>query len=311
MKKKLLSVAACLVLSLPARAQRQDPVPPCTCESVEGVEAVREGMTAHGKRSLQEASAAYSEALKLAPSRDANAAERALALRVAPIVFATPREPFQLKDAAAILHPNGEWIAYHLFWEDDIDFPDDNDPCDHEVVWVRVDRARGTAIEVYTYFHGRILKAGGLGSARPQVVAQWGKHGTMPWEWRNLLIEADEGDVEWRYLGSEKANSTGKLTLEAYNRATYKKLSTYGRESQESLLARGWPYRFEGSWEDFTRFTRPVDLAVVLKKNGLLRVSHFNNAALNRQLIRYNFAAKTEWPDAMCDTGLRTAAVGK
>jgi len=308
MKRQFLAAALGWALWTPAAAQRQDPIPPCTCESVEGVEAAREGMKAHSRRSLQEASAAYSEALRLAPSRDANPAEQALALRLAPVVLASSREPFPLKDAAAILHPNGEWIAYHLFWEDDIDFPDDNDPCDHEVVWVRVDRARGAASEIYTYFHGRILKAPGTGGVRPRVVAQWGKHGTMPWDWRNLLIDADEGDVEWRYLGSEKANSAGKLTLEAYNLATYKKLSTYGRESQESLLARGWPFRFDGSWEDFIRFNRPWDLAPILKKNGLVRVSHFNNASLNRQLIRYNFAAKTEWPDAMCHTPVRAAA---
>ena len=63
--------------------------------------------------------------------------------------------PLQLaiRDLVAIHHPVQPWIAYHLFWGDDIDFPEDNDPADHEIVWVAYDPATGRgalAVELVT-----------------------------------------------------------------------------------------------------------------------------------------------------------------
>jgi hypothetical protein len=92
------------------------------------------GVDYHLQRRLDEAAREYSQVLALDPARAPGADERATILRFAPRVYTTPDEVFPLKDAAAILHPSERVIAYHLFWEDDIDFPDDNDPCDHEVV---------------------------------------------------------------------------------------------------------------------------------------------------------------------------------
>ena len=82
--------------------------------------------------------------------------QRSRVLRLAPRVFVNAREPFALKDVAAIVHPNERVIAYHLFWEDDIDFPDDNEPSNHEVVWVRYD-ADDRVAAVSTLFHGRVV----------------------------------------------------------------------------------------------------------------------------------------------------------
>ena len=59
----------------------------------------------------------------------------------APRLVLVRGEFFPLKDIAAILHPEKPIIAYHLFWEDDLGFPSDNDPCDHEVVWIEYDPA--------------------------------------------------------------------------------------------------------------------------------------------------------------------------
>ena len=33
----------------------------------------------------------------------------------------------------------------------------------------------------------------------------------------------------------------------------------------------------------------------------MMMVSYFNNAVINRHFLRYNFAAKTEWPPELCD----------
>jgi hypothetical protein len=243
--------------------------PPDCCESPKAATANAGAMAAHAKRRLEEASTAYGIALREAPPREPTVAERLLILRHAPALYTTPMEPFALKDAAAILHPNGRWIAYHLFWDDDIDFPDDNDPCDHEVVWVELSGDKTVAL--YSYFHGRILKSADVAAG---LAVQWGKHGSMPYHWR-----------EWK-------------DVESSNRASFEKLSKEGRP--DSPLARGWPSRFAGRWNDFTDFTRRVDLTAPLRRNGMMKVSCLNNAVINRHFLRYNFAAKTEWPAAMC-----------
>jgi hypothetical protein len=286
-------LGCCLALA-PEAALRQEAMPSCMCQSLEALEANREGMEAHAERKLKEASEGYDDALEREPPRKPHAIERNLMVRFAPQFFTHPRDPFPLKDAAAVMHPNGRWIAYHVFWEDDIDFPDDNDPCDHEVMWLELNETRTRAQRVFTYFHGRILEAPHDGQSPVRVVTQWGKHGTMPWDWKGLPIAPDEGDVEKERMPQDW------LTLEAYNRATWEKLSTYGRQKQESPLARGWPFRFEGTWADFIRFEKIVDVGPVLKKNGMMMVSCLNNAVLNRHFLRYNFAAKTEWPASMC-----------
>ncbi|MEZ5351199.1 MAG: hypothetical protein R2762_01055 [Bryobacteraceae bacterium] len=288
-----LLLGCCLALA-PEVALRQEAMPPCMCQSLEALEANREGMEAHAERRLKEASEAYGEALEKEPPRKPHAVERALMIRFAPQVLTHPRDPFPLKDAVAILHPNGHWIAYHMFWEDDIDFPDDNDPCDHEVMWVQLNEGRTRVERLFTYFHGRILEAPFDGAGPVRVVSQWGKHGTMPLDWKGLPIAPDDSDVERDRMPEDW------LTLEKYNRATWEKLNRYGRQSQESPLARGWPFRFEGTWQDFIRFEKVVELAPVLKKGDMMMVSSLNNAVLDRHFLRYNFAAKTEWPAALC-----------
>ena len=46
------------------------------------------------------------------------------------------------------MHPQRRLIAYHFFWEDDIDFPEDNDPCDHEADVGRILSRIGRAFKV-------------------------------------------------------------------------------------------------------------------------------------------------------------------
>jgi len=249
-------------------------LPECACAIPEAITAARQGFAFHQDRRLADASAAYSKALRAEPPRDPSPAEKELILRAAPLLGVTQSEPLPLKDVAAILHPNGSWISYHLFWEDDIDFPDDNDPCDHEIIWVELDKAKTQPRAVYSYFHGRILQSPLDSPERPRIAIQWGKHGSLVPTWR--------ADVE-----SEM-------------RETWQKLSTRGRDSQDSPLSRGWPLKFSGPWEEFIRFSKPVDTAVWLRKNAMIKVSCFNNAVINRHFLRYNFAAKTEWPSQLC-----------
>ncbi|MDX2150860.1 MAG: hypothetical protein SFV54_09005 [Bryobacteraceae bacterium] len=252
-----------LLLPLPLLAQ------PCACTSTEALQVNTRAMQAHSRRCLTDASAAYSKAISLAPPRNPSDSERALILKSAPRLLTVANEPFALKDAVAILHPAAPWIAYHLFWDDDIDFPDDNDPCDHEVLWVRVDGSLRTPLELYSYYHGRLLK-----SADPtRVFIQWGKHGTLPTDWKkNDAVAADM-------------------------KRTFERLSTRGRDFPNSPLAEGWPLRFTGGYDDFIKFEKELP-----SPRWRMTVSCLNNAVLNRHFLRYNFAAKTEWPPELCST---------
>lgn len=281
----------------------------CTGAPAEAAAANQVGWQAHRRRSLDEASAAYDRALALAPSRAATQAEGDLAYRFAPLLLTTRTEPFGLRDMVAVIHPTRPWIAYHLLWDDDIDYPDDNDPSDHEVVWVQLDPERGHILSYYTYFHGRELKAPSEAVAvaqqtgRPSVVVQWGKHGTMPFVWKDLKVIADKGDVEAAFypLGVP-------ISLEDYNLGIYRKLSTIGRRHQNSPLGQDWPVKFGGSWNDFIDFSTIVDSRKPLHGKPYLEISFFSNAVLNRHFLRYNFRPKIEWPEEMC---IKTGAPNK
>ena len=281
---RILFVVIFLFLSPIVSGQGNKPVAAPACSVPEStVEANNKGFAFHFKRRLEEASEAYDEVLRLAPPRAPDAGERAIIRKHAPRLFLVEGEPFPLKDIAAVLHPERPWIAYHLFWDDDIDFPDDNDPCDHEVVWVQLDTSKSKVVGYFSYFHGRIVTApkdaiadANSNGGRPAFWVQWGKHGSMPVGWQEL---------------------------ESANRADFQRLNSEGRYRQTSPLGKGWPLRFSGSWEDFTRFNQPLNTVPLLETKGLEIVSYFSNAVINRYFLRYNFAAKTEWPESICRQG--------
>jgi hypothetical protein len=263
-------------------------------------EAHARGVEFHNARRLDEASREYAHALSLDPPRPPAAGELAIIKRFAPRLYTTAAEFFPLRDFAAVLHPSERLIAYHLFWEDDIDFPEDNDPCDHELVWVQFSRDGLTLERFWTYFHGRILDGGepALRDARdhamrPRVNVQWGKHGSLPHGWESLPIVADEGDIERKYL-----SRGSPIALLDYNRATWQKLQTEGRRLKDHPLSGrlGWPDRFEGDWNQFVAFSRLVDPLPWLDRHRMISVSRWNSAVIDQQFLAYNFRAKTEWP---------------
>ncbi len=258
------------------------------------------GVEHHLRRCLDDASREYARALDLDPPRELKPDEWELVRRFAPRLYTTPTEFFPLKDFAAILHPTDRLIAYHLFWEDDIDFPEDNDPCDHEVVWIQYSSDRKSLEAVWTYFHGRLLKGGAaaLNDARahgfrPRINVQWGKHGSMPTGWEEMAITANVGDAERKYY---PLNQT--ITLRQYNEGTHRKLSEEGRRLMDHPLGLrlGWPRKFAGRWEDFVNFSRLVEPLRLLDKTRMARVSRWNSATINQHFLTYNFRPKTEWP---------------
>ena len=258
------------------------------------------GVAYHLRRCLDDASREYARTLELDPPRELTTEEGQLVRRFAPRVYVTPSEFFPLKDFAVILHPTARLIAYHFFWEDDIDFPEDNDPCDHEVMWVQYSTDRRTIERMWTYFHGRILEGGEaaladarLNDMRPRVNVQWGKHGSMPAGWEDLKIVADRGDAEHNYYPLNQP-----ITLKVYNHGTFRKLSEEGRRMMDHPLGirAGWPKKFQGSWDDFISFSRLIEPREWLDKKKMAKVSRWNSATLNQHFLPYNFRPKTEWP---------------
>jgi hypothetical protein len=305
MKHALLAMVASAVVATPIASTTAPD------SSRSAADRHQRGVELHLQRRLDEASREYARVLAQEPSRSPSASELATIRRLAPRLFSTPDEPFALNDAAAILHPSERLIAYHLFWDDDIDFPDDNDPCDHEVIWIRY-TTDGQALEqITTYFHDRLLDGGAAAiedarkhGERARVNVQWGKHGSMPIGWERLRVVADVGDIERDYT------KEGPMSLLDYNRAAWQKLSTEGRRMKEHAMARrlGWPDRFAGSFEQFVDFSRPVDLVALLDQRQLVAVSRWNSAVINQQFLAYNFRPKTEWPTAATATGIRATA---
>ena len=237
--------------------------------------------------------------MKLDPPAEATGEQTVLARRFLPRLFTTPSEPFRLLDFAVILHPSRRLVAYHLFWEDDIDFPEDNDPCDHEVLWVEYAEDQKTLTGISTYFHGRILRGSAEAiqdakghAVRPRINVQWGKHGSLQPGWEKLPIVAAEDDSEKKFypLGRQ-------ITLLDYNRGTYEKLSKVGRRLPEHPLGKVWPKKFVGSWQDFTDFSVLIDPAELLSSKPMIRVSRWDSATINQYFLRYNFRPKTEWPE--------------
>jgi hypothetical protein len=89
------------------------------------------------------------------------------------------------------------------------------------------------------------------------------------------------------------------ITLETYNRGTWRKLTVDGRRARTNPIASraGWPERFDGDWQAFATFPTPLQPWRTLRARRMGLVSRWNSACLNRWLIRYNFGPKLEWPD--------------
>ena len=249
----------------------------------------RLGYAYHLMRRLTEASNEYRMVLKLDPPRLALEGDLELANKYAPRLFVNTEEFFDLKDLAAVIHPKRPIIAYNLFWEDDIDHPGDNDPSDHEVVWIEFSQNNGKVTGVYTYFHRAILsteeavKDANLHHQRARIGVQWGGHGSLPLGWERLKPEAVYEKIGQR--------------LKVRNMPErYQKLSKSIRNPGHPL-ARNWPKRFEGTYKDFIDFSQYIDSRRLLKKKKMVIISRWPNAVINQYFLAYNYFPKRQWPN--------------
>jgi len=242
----------------------------------------------HLMRRLMEASSEYEITLKLDPPRLATETDLKLAAKYAPRLFTSPKEFFKLKDLVAVINPKQPIIAYNLFWEDDIDYPGDNDPSDHEVVWIEFNKSKGEVTGVYTFFHQAILfteeavKNANLHHQRARINVQWGEHGSLPLRWEKLHPEAI----------FEKIGKRIKI----------KDMPQRYRELNKSIknplhpLAKDWPKKFVGNYKDFINFSKNIELRRLLKNKKMVIISKWPNAVINCCFLSYNYFPKKQWP---------------
>ena len=248
----------------------------------------RLGYAYHLMRRLMEASNEYEKVLKLDPPRLASEADLKLATKYAPRLFVNPKEYFKIKDLVAVIHPIKPIIAYNLFWEDDIDYPGNNDPSDHELLWIEFNQGKGKVVGVYTYFHKAILfteesvKDSNLHRQRAKVFGEWGEHGTLPLKWEKLHPEAI----------FKKINKRIKIKGMTQR---YQELSK-SIKNPNHPLAKDWPKKFTGSYKDFINFSKYIELDRLLKKKKMVIISKWPNAVINQYFLAYNYFPKKQWP---------------
>jgi hypothetical protein len=239
----------------------------------------------HRQRRLDEASSLYETTLELEPPGPPTDDQVALVRRLLPRVFVTAEEPFKLRDLVAIVHPDRKHrlIGFHLMWEDDIDFLTDNDPADHEVVWVKY--AKDRKVEAaWSYWHGEILSTSQAApdanahAGRVKINVQWGKHGSLLEGWEEK-IGVDVPVPEF----------PGFVTLE------FERLHE-GRRDAHGHYADRWPKRFEGDRDDFVRFSTEIDMVRKFDENPMIAVNRYANAVIAQHFLPYNIRPKDDWP---------------
>lgn len=245
-----------------------------------------QAMELHKKRHLDEASSLYRTVLKLEKPHDPSKKEMRLAQQFLPRIFTTRQEPFGLRDLAVVLHPDKSkrLIGYHLIWEDDIDYLDDNDPADHEIVWVKYGEDDQVE-EAWSYAHGSVLStstavAGANASnGRVKVCVQWGKHASLLEGWEEKIG-----------VDQPLAGEPGFETLQ------FGRLSK-GRNQTVGHYGDRWPKRFEGDLSDFVDFASEIDMEKIFARHRMVAVSEYPNAVISEWFLPYNIYPKPAWPD--------------
>lgn len=233
---------------------------------------------------LRRAGELYRQVLEMEPLLDLKEKEKRLIQKFCPLLLTTSKECFPLRDVVAIHHPASPLIGYHLFWEDDYDFPDDYEPSDHEEIWIQYDPEREVVVKVMCWFHSRVIesdfavKEAHNNRQRAIIRVEWGKHGSLLCGWENMHDPL-----------------TG-ISFPQWLRKNYERVKSGGRVPAHPLK-RFWPVGFDGTFEEYTDFSVPVDPRKWLQEKPLMFKTQWVNAALFTQALHYNFHPKMEWPD--------------
>lgn len=237
----------------------------------------------HLNGELRTAGKYYQNVLEIDPPQPLSDLEISSILRHAPVLHTNKQECFKLLDVVAIHHPDKPIIAYHLFWEDDYDFPDDYEPCDHEIVWVEYDAVSRTVQNIWCFFHSYILsteqavRVANENNGRASVYIEWGKHGSLLDGWEQAQDELR------RYFARD-------LMIK-----DHQEVSRGGRVPSHPLK-RWWPEKFVGDYADYLDFSEIVDTRDYLTSKPMMAKSKYANAVLQQNFLLYNFHPKYDWP---------------
>lgn len=233
---------------------------------------------------LRKAGDLYRKVLEMEPLIPLTEKDERFIHKFCPILMINPKECFPLKDIVVVHHPSKPVIGYHLFWEDDYDFPDDYEPCDHEEVWVEYDPETESVTNVMCWFHSRVLesedavKEAHNNNQRAIIQIEWGKHGSLLCGWQQM-----------------NEPLTG-IPIQEWLQDTYEHVKNGGRVPLHPLK-RFWTKGFEGSFEEYIDFSVPIDPLAWLHKKPLMFKTEWVNAVIFTQSLLYNFHPKMEWPE--------------
>jgi len=238
----------------------------------------------HLDGNIRRAGEQYRRVLEMDPLIPPSEKEKQMMRKFCPILLLTREECFPLKDVVVVHHPTKSMIGYHLFWEDDYDFPDDYEPCDHEEIWIEYNPETETVTNVMCWFHSRVLssksaaKEAWNNNQRAIIRVEWGKHGSLLCGWENI-----------------KEQLTGVMLVD-WLKETYEHVKKGGRVPFHPLK-KYWPKGFEGTFDEYIDFSVRVDPLNWLDKKPLMYKTRWVNAAIFTQCLLYNFHPKMEWPD--------------
>jgi hypothetical protein len=233
---------------------------------------------------LRKAGELYQKVLEMDPLTPLTEKEQRLIRKFCPVLMVNKKECLPLKDIVVVHHPSKPVIGYHLFWEDDYDFPDDYEPCDHEEVWIEYDPDTEAVQNVMCWFHARVLESEAAAeearnnNQRPIIRIEWGKHGSLLCGWENM-----------------NEPLTG-VSIQQWLKDTYEHVKNGGRKPSHPLK-RFWPKGFDGDFEEYLDFSVAVDPLDFLDKKPLMYKTKWVNAVIFTESLLYNFHPKMEWPE--------------
>lgn len=251
----------------------------------------RLGYTFHLERRLNEASEQYIKVLNLDPPQLVTPKEFELVIKLAPKLYVNSKEFFDLEDVVVILHPEEPLIEYSFFWDDDIDCPGDNDPTDHEKIWIQYDPETGNVVKVYTYFHRAILSTeeavenARIHDNRALINIQWGGHGSLPINWEKIQME--HFTIKYKCISETDTIKNMNVRYDAH---------LAGIQNPDHPFAKQWPKKFEGTWEEYITFNKYINLPKLIKEKRMVIKSRWTNAVIDQYFLDYQSFPKKEWP---------------
>lgn len=201
-----------------------------------------------------------------------------LALRFAPMLYLHADEPYDIITIIPVFNPAEPVVAYHIFFEHDAVLLG-GEAVDHEIVWVRYDPITLKTVDVLTLWHRTVLRTdeclmlAKTSAQRPTIFVQWGQHGMLPFGWKTLMTARPRLEL-----------------LIHYN-------LVYNLNRLPKIGSRGATISFEGSYDDYFRFNRLIDVRGYLKKQTVI-VAEYSEIELRLCLPdTLEFKIKKEWPD--------------